>query len=185
MACAGHGIKRPASGWLIPHEIALLFNPASIIGPTANPLRGADHRIQGKFVLTAGAKAPIEHFTRAAAKEFGARGISVTALGPGPMDTPFFCGQESKEAVKYHSTAAALSPFSKKGLTDVGDIVPIVRFLVSNGWWITGQTILVNGGYTTKQAVPLSSGGPEHHGQPGRSSSRAQAAWTAMLTSVT
>jgi hypothetical protein len=23
-------------------------------------------------------------------------------------------------------------------------------FLVSDGWWITGQTILANGGYTTK-----------------------------------
>ena len=42
----------------------------------------------------AGTKAPVEHFTRAAAKEFGARGISVTAVGPGPMDTPFFYGQE-------------------------------------------------------------------------------------------
>jgi NAD(P)-dependent dehydrogenase (short-subunit alcohol dehydrogenase family) len=31
----------------------------------------------------AGAKAPVEHFTRAASKEFGARGISVTAVAPG------------------------------------------------------------------------------------------------------
>lgn len=31
----------------------------------------------------AGAKAPVEHFTRAAAKEFGGRGISVTAVGRG------------------------------------------------------------------------------------------------------
>ena len=98
----------------------------------------------------AGSKAAVEHFTRAAAKEFGARGISVNAVGPGPMDTPFFYGQEALEAVAYHSTAAALSPFSKKGLTDIEDIAPLIRFLVSDGWWITGQTILANGGYTTK-----------------------------------
>jgi NAD(P)-dependent dehydrogenase (short-subunit alcohol dehydrogenase family) len=98
----------------------------------------------------AGSKAAVEHFTRAAAKEFGARGISVNAVGPGPMDTPFFYGQEAPEAVAYHSTAAALSPFSKKGLTDIEDIVPLIRFLVSDGWWITGQTILANGGYTTR-----------------------------------
>ncbi len=97
-----------------------------------------------------GSKAAVEHFTRAASKEFGERGISVNALGPGPMDTPFFYGQETDDAVAYHSTAAALSPFSQKGLTDIEDIVPIVRFLVSEGWWITGQTILANGGYTTK-----------------------------------
>ena len=41
------------------------------------------------YAAYAGTKAPVEHFTRAASKEFGARGISVTAVGPGPMDTPF------------------------------------------------------------------------------------------------
>ncbi|MDR2297437.1 MAG: SDR family oxidoreductase [Comamonas sp.] len=98
----------------------------------------------------AGTKAPVEHFTRAAAKEFGARGISVTAVGPGPMDTPFFYGQEGADAVAYHKTAAALSPFSPSGLTHIEDVVPFIRHLVSDGWWITGQTILINGGYTTK-----------------------------------
>ena len=98
----------------------------------------------------AGTKAPVEHFTRAASKEFGARGISVNAIGPGPMDTPFFYPAEGADAVAYHKTAAALSGFSKTGLTDIEDIVPYIRFLVSEGWWMTGQTILVNGGYTTK-----------------------------------
>lgn len=98
----------------------------------------------------AGSKAAVEHFTRAASKEYGARGISVNAIGPGPMDTPFFYGQEGADAVAYHKTAAALSPFSKTGLTDIEDIAPYVRFIVSEGWWMTGQTILVNGGYTTK-----------------------------------
>lgn len=102
------------------------------------------------YASYAGTKAPVEHFTRAAAKEFGERGVSVTAIGPGPMDTPFFYGQESEDAQAYHKTAAALSNFSKTGLTDIEDIVPYVRFLVTEGWWMTGQTILVNGGYTTK-----------------------------------
>lgn len=97
-----------------------------------------------------GMKAPVEHFTRAASKEFGGRGISVNAIGPGPMDTPFFYGQESEEAQDYHRRAAALSSFSKTGLTDPEDIVPWIRMMVSDGWWMTGQTILVNGGYTTK-----------------------------------
>jgi NAD(P)-dependent dehydrogenase (short-subunit alcohol dehydrogenase family) len=97
-----------------------------------------------------GTKAPVEHFTRTASKEFGERGISVTAVGPGPMDTPFFYPAEGKDAVAYHQTAAALSKFSKTGLTDIEDVVPFIRFLVSDGWWITGQTLLINGGYTTK-----------------------------------
>ncbi|SMG55753.1 MULTISPECIES: SDR family oxidoreductase [unclassified Paracoccus (in: a-proteobacteria)] len=102
------------------------------------------------YASYAGTKAPVEHFTRAAAKEFGERGISVTAIGPGPMDTPFFYPAEGEDAVAYHRTAAALSKFSKTGLTDIEDIVPYIRFMVSEGWWMTGQTILVNGGYTTK-----------------------------------
>ena len=102
------------------------------------------------YAAYAGTKAPVEHFTRAASKEFGERGISVTAVGPGPMDTPFFYPAEGASAVAYHQTAAALSKFSKTGLTDIADVVPFIRFLVSDGWWITGQTILINGGYTTK-----------------------------------
>ena len=102
------------------------------------------------YASYAGTKAPVEHFTRAAAKEFGDRGISVTAIGPGPMDTPFFYPAESADAQAYHKGAAALSKFSKTGLTDIRDIVPYIRFVVSEGWWMTGQTILVNGGYTTK-----------------------------------
>jgi NAD(P)-dependent dehydrogenase (short-subunit alcohol dehydrogenase family) len=102
------------------------------------------------YAAYAGTKAPVEHFTRAAAKEFGERGISVTAIGPGPMDTPFFYPAEGAEAVAYHKTAAALSKFTKTGLTHIEDIVPYIRFMVSDGWWMTGQTILVNGGYTTK-----------------------------------
>jgi len=102
------------------------------------------------YAAYAGTKAPVEHFTRAASKEFGERGISVTAIGPGPMDTPFFYPAEGEDAVAYHRSAAALSAFSKTGLTDIADIVPWIRMLVSDGWWMTGQTILVNGGYTTK-----------------------------------
>lgn len=99
----------------------------------------------GLYSTYGGMKAPVEHFTRAASKEFGGRGISVTAVGPGPMDTPFFYGQESPEAVAYHKSASALG-----GLTKIEDIVPLVKFLVTDGWWITGQTIFANGGYTTR-----------------------------------
>ena len=99
----------------------------------------------GYYSTYAGAKAPVEHFTRAASKEFGARGISVTAVAPGPMDTPFFYGQESDDAVAYHKSASALG-----GLTKIEDIAPLVEFLVTEGWWITGQTLFANGGYTTR-----------------------------------
>jgi NAD(P)-dependent dehydrogenase (short-subunit alcohol dehydrogenase family) len=99
----------------------------------------------GLYSTYAGSKSPVEHFTRAAAKEFGRRGISVTAVAPGPMDTPFFYPVESPEAIAYHK-----SQTMNGKLTEISDIAPLVLFLVTDGWWITGQTIFANGGYTTR-----------------------------------
>lgn len=93
----------------------------------------------------AGGKAPVEHFTRAAAKEFAARGISVNNIAPEPMDTPFFYGQETPERVAFHKSQAMGNQ-----LTQIEDIVPIVKFLATEGWWMTGQTLFANGGYTTR-----------------------------------
>ena len=99
----------------------------------------------GYYSLYAGAKAPIEHFTRAAAKEFAPMGISVNSVAPGPMDTPFFYEQETDETVAY------LKAQSFNGeLTKIEDIAPIVKFLATEGWFINGQTILANGGFTTR-----------------------------------
>ncbi|WP_067823462.1 SDR family oxidoreductase [Nocardia inohanensis] len=93
----------------------------------------------------AGAKSPVEHFTRAAAKEFGDRGISVNSVAPGPMDTAFFYPQETPERVEFHKSQAMGNQ-----LTRIEDIAPLVEFLIGDGWWINGQTIFANGGYTTR-----------------------------------
>lgn len=58
---------------------------------------------------------------------------------------PFFCPAESADSIVYHQSASMNGK-----LTDIRDIVPIVKFLVTDGWWITGQTIFANGGYTTR-----------------------------------
>ncbi|KAL5604899.1 hypothetical protein BROUX41_001770 [Berkeleyomyces rouxiae] len=99
----------------------------------------------GLYTSYAGSKASVEHFTRGAAKELQARRISVNAIAPGPMDTPFFYPQESTEAVAFHKSQAM-----EDRLTEVTDIAPIVKFLVTEGQWITGQTIFANGGYMTR-----------------------------------
>ncbi|MBE9372959.1 SDR family oxidoreductase [Saccharopolyspora sp. HNM0983] len=93
----------------------------------------------------AGGKAPLEHFTRAAAKEFADRGISVNTVAPGPMDTPFFYPQETPERVEFHKSQALGNQ-----LTQIEDIAPVIEFLATDGWWFTGQTLFPNGGYTTR-----------------------------------
>lgn len=57
----------------------------------------------------------------------------------------FFYPQESPEAVAFHKSQALGGR-----LTNITDIAPLVRFLVTEGGWVTGQTIFANGGYTTR-----------------------------------
>lgn len=93
----------------------------------------------------AGEKAPVEHYTRAASAELMGRGISVNNIAPGPMDTPFFYPEETDERVAFHKSQALHNQ-----LTQIEDIAPLVKFLTTDGWWINGQTIFANGGYTTR-----------------------------------
>ncbi|KAG0248963.1 hypothetical protein BGZ95_007774, partial [Linnemannia exigua] len=82
----------------------------------------------------------------ALAKEAGSRGITVNTIAPGPIDTPFFYGQETKE-----STALFASLSVANRLGDVKDIVPVVEFIASpDSQWVTAQTIFVNGGVTAR-----------------------------------
>ncbi len=57
----------------------------------------------------------------------------------------FFYPQESDDAVAFHKSMAMGGR-----LTNIKDIAPIVKFLCTEGSWITGQTLFANGGYTTR-----------------------------------
>jgi len=134
-------INSKAAYFFIQEAGKRIENGGSIITITTS-LLGA---FTGMYSTYAGGKSPVEHFTRAAAKEFGPKGISVTNVAPGPMDTPFFYPAETEETIAYHKSQSMSGD-----LTKIEDIVPIVKFLATDGWWITGQTIFANGGYTTR-----------------------------------
>jgi hypothetical protein len=57
----------------------------------------------------------------------------------------FFYPAELPDSIEYHKSASMNGK-----LTNINDIAPIVRFLVTEGWWINGQTIFADGGYTTR-----------------------------------
>ncbi|MBT2382858.1 SDR family oxidoreductase [Streptomyces sp. ISL-11] len=99
----------------------------------------------GLYSVYAGSKAPVEHFTRALSKELFGRNISVNNIAPGPMDTGFFYPAESDDSIAYHKSSAMNGE-----LTKIEDIAPYVKFLLTDGWWLNGQTLFVNGGYTTR-----------------------------------
>jgi NAD(P)-dependent dehydrogenase (short-subunit alcohol dehydrogenase family) len=90
----------------------------------------------------AGSKSPVEHFTKAFAKEIGHRGITVNCIAPGPQKTSFLYGAENDE------TLAWLAGQTISGeLGDPADVVPVMRFLAApDAKWVTAQTIFVNGG---------------------------------------
>ncbi|ADV20412.1 short-chain dehydrogenase/reductase SDR [Cryptococcus gattii E566] len=82
-----------------------------------------------------GSKAPVEWFTKSAAKELQPKNIRVNCVAPGPMDIPFFYGQETEDAVAFHKSQSLTGR-----LTDIKDIAPLVEFLCKDKW-ITGQII--------------------------------------------
>lgn len=93
------------------------------------------------YAIYQGTKAAVEYYTKSAAKELLSRNITVNCVAPGPMDTPFFYAQETKESVEFFKSGAM-----QQRLTKIEDIAPIISFLVTQGGWITGQVIFANGG---------------------------------------
>ncbi|MEL7098234.1 MAG: SDR family oxidoreductase [Pseudomonadota bacterium] len=99
-----------------------------------------------QYAVYAGTKAPVEEFTRILAREVGDRGITVNTIAPGPIDTPFFHGQETPQSAAF---AAGLSVEGRLGTED--DLAPLLAFLARpESQWVNGQTLFVNGGYLTR-----------------------------------
>jgi NAD(P)-dependent dehydrogenase (short-subunit alcohol dehydrogenase family) len=94
------------------------------------------------YAAYTGSKSPVEHFTKAFAKEVGPRGITVNSIAPGPQKTAFLYDAETDE------TLAWLRSMTISGdLGDPIDVVPVMRFLTSpEARWVTAQTVYVNGG---------------------------------------
>jgi NAD(P)-dependent dehydrogenase (short-subunit alcohol dehydrogenase family) len=90
----------------------------------------------------AGSKAPVEHFTKAFAKEVGPRGVTVNCIAPGPQKTNFFFDVETDETIAWLKSMTITGD-----LGDPRDIVPVMRFLVApETRWVTAQTVYCNGG---------------------------------------
>lgn len=96
----------------------------------------------GNFGQTnyAAAKAGIIGFTRSLALEVAAKGITVNAVCPGFIETDMW--RSIPDTVK--ETIVARIPMRRVG--SPRDVARLVRFLATEGDYITGQTLNVNGG---------------------------------------
>jgi len=89
----------------------------------------------------AAAKAGMEGFSRALARELGSRGITVNSVAPGFIDTDM-----TKELPEDHKELL-VSQISLGRLGQPEEIASVVGFLAGDsGAYITGETIHVNGG---------------------------------------
>ena len=91
-------------------------------------------------------KAAVLGIVKSAALELSRRQIRVNALLPGIVETPMTqelfasLSQENAEEIK------RMHPL---GIGKVEDVVPTILFLIGNGSkWITGQSLVLDGGYS-------------------------------------
>ncbi|MCU1557096.1 MAG: family NAD(P)-dependent oxidoreductase [Microbacteriaceae bacterium] len=93
------------------------------------------------YVATKGASIG---FVRSLAGEIGKDGITINAVAPGLTESEGVLASPHNDGFAYVLPAQA---FDRKGLP--ADIAPAVAFLVSEkAGWITGQTLVVDGGHT-------------------------------------
>ncbi|KAK2463772.1 hypothetical protein APHAL10511_004210 [Amanita phalloides] len=100
------------------------------------------HAIVPNMLCFLASKGAVEQVSRVLAKDFGAKGMTVNTIAPGPLDTTQF--REGKSS-KWLDFFARQSPSNRLGLPE--DVAPLVAFLASPAaQWINGQVIRVNGG---------------------------------------
>ncbi len=108
-----------------------IISIASVVGSMGNPG-------QANY---AAAKAGMMGFSRSLAREIGSRGITVNVVAPGFIDT------DMTRALDDQQREALLRDIPLQRLGEPLDIAAAVLFLASSqGGYITGQTIHVNGG---------------------------------------
>ncbi len=95
------------------------------------------------YSLYSATKGAVDQISRILAKELGPRHITVNSISPGPTDTELFREGKTAEQIRHVTGMIALGR-----LGTPADIANAVAMLTgADAGWITGQNILVNGGF--------------------------------------
>jgi 3-oxoacyl-[acyl-carrier protein] reductase len=122
---------RAAARTMMAQRSGRIVNVSSVIGITGNV---------GQANYSA-SKAGLIGLTKSAAKELGARGITVNAVAPGYIETPMTASLPDS----VRETFASKIALGRLGKPE--DVANVVAFLVSDdGDYLTGQTICIDGG---------------------------------------
>lgn len=113
-------------------------------GAIINITTNLTHQAMRGVVAYSSAKAALENMTVGFFKELAPRRITVNAVAPGATRTAMTAAHMTAESEKLLNER---TPLGRMGETD--DIAEVVLFLASpGGRWVTGQSILVDGGFT-------------------------------------
>jgi len=130
-----------------PIVLARLFAPGmlargkGVIVNTASQLAFAGAATRAVY---SAAKAGLVQFTKAAAAEWGPRGVRVVALGPGRTVTPLTAGVLGTEAQR--AEALKHIPWGRLGTAE--EMAKLAVFLASDAAdYVTGETLIADGGY--------------------------------------
>ena len=111
-----------------------ILNTSSILGSVTKEGRAL-------YSIT---KAALDALTRSTAVEFGPMGVLVNSLSPGYVDTELTRQNNSPAAIE-----AITSGIPLRRMASADELAKIAAFLVSeNNTYITGQTIVADGGFT-------------------------------------
>jgi 3-oxoacyl-[acyl-carrier protein] reductase len=121
------------SRFMIQRRGGCIINISSIAG-----IRG-----HSGLVVYSATKAGLDGMTRSLARELGPRGIRVNSIAPGYFESKMVNGLDKAAKVRI----ARRTPLGR--LATVDDIAEVVLFMISpSAAFITGQTIVVDGGLT-------------------------------------
>lgn len=124
-------VTKAVSKLMMKKRAGRIVNMASVVG------------IMGNAGQTnyAAAKAGVIGFTKSAAREFAARGITVNAVAPG------FIATDMTAAMSEKAKEATLAAIPLRRMGEPEDVANAVAFLVSDqASYITGQVVKVDGG---------------------------------------
>ena len=124
-------VTKAVSKLMMKKRAGRIVNMASVVGITGNAG-------QANY---AAAKAGVIGFTKSAAREFAARGITVNAVAPG------FIATDMTAAMPEKAKEATLAAIPLRRMGEPEDVANAVAFLVSDqASYITGQVVKVDGG---------------------------------------